>query len=354
MSLDKKIKKSQSEWMKGKGPMGDVVISTRLRLARNLADFPFPGRAEPGDLKEVRNRVEKVLEKLNYGLKILDLKEIPQLERKTLVERHLMSMNHAEDGPEKVLAVDEFEMISIMINEEDHMRIQVLFPGMQLEDGLRLINEIDDAIEEELVIAFNEKFGYLTSCPTNVGTGLRASVMVHLPGLKLAGRLGQTLQLISRLGMVVRGMYGEGSESQGDIFQISNQVTLGASEGETVENMVGIISKVVEQERQARQYLLKNREDEIRDQVQRAYGLLSHAYRMNTEEALGLLSDLKLGIELDLIKEVEPSILSQLMVLIRPAMLQRIMGQELESGLRDVKRAELIRKKLSGGESHVR
>lgn len=354
MSLQNGLKHNESEWMKGKGPMGDVVVSSRVRLARNLARNSFPGQAEAKDLEDIREKVAGVVNTLPYTMKRLDLETLPDLERRVLVERNLMSRGHAQEGPGKLLAVDGDEMISIMVNEEDHLRIQVLFPGMQLKDGLRLVNEIDDALEKELQYAFREEWGYLTACPTNVGTGLRASVMVHLPALKIAGRLGQTLQLVSRLGMAVRGMYGEGSESLGNLFQVSNQVTLGVTEDEVIENMTGIIEEVVEQERQARQYLMKEKEVEMRDRVNRAYGLLSYAYRITTEEALTLLSDVKLGIELNLIENVDPGILGQLIVQIRPATLQKLEGKELGSEQRDVKRAELIRNRLHGGDKNVR
>ncbi len=354
MSQEKRVQKEQSKWMQGKGPMSDVVISSRARLARNLADFSFPSREQKEDLQEVSRQVVEALQDLPYRLDFLALDQLSELEKKALVERHLMSINQAGPGPEKGLALDRDQMISIMVNEEDHLRIQVLYPGMQLQDALRLVDEVDDALEQKLKYAFQEKWGYLTCCPTNLGTGLRVSVMVHLPGLKMTGNLQQTLQLVARLGLAVRGLYGEGSESAGNVFQLSNQTSLGLREEEIVDNISGVIDQVVEKERQARQELLQQREVDIKDRIWRAYGLLAYARRITSEEAIALLSDLKMGIDLQIIEGIDSSILSQLMVLIRPATLQLINNRELDEAQRDIKRAELIKEKLGGGEKHVR
>ncbi len=343
-----------SEWMKGKGPQGDVIMSTRARLARNLKDYKFPAGADKEELIAIRKEIGATLSDTKYNFKLIHLEDFSELERRALVERHLISMGHAQGGPGKMLAVDEKEEISIMVNEEDHLRIQVLFPGLRLQEALHIVDELDDLLEDNLNYAFRENFGYLTSCPTNVGTGLRASVMAHLPGLKLAGALGQTLNLVSRLGLAVRGLYGEGSGSSGNIFQLSNQVSLGVSEQDIIKNMLGIINQVVDRERQARQGILQENESEIKDRIFRSYGLLANAYKMTSKEAMDLLSDLKLGIELDLIKNVDKGILNQLMVLTRPATLQRMAGEELEPVRRDIERAELIRQKILGGEINVR
>ncbi len=354
MSLEKRVQSEQSKWMQGKGPMNDVVISSRARLARNLADFSFPSREDGKQLLQVREKVKKAIDGLKYKLDFLQMEDLSELEKRALVERHLISMNHALKGPGKGLALDKDQMISIMINEEDHMRIQVLYPGMQLQDALRLADEVDDALEKNLEYAFQEKWGYLSCCPTNLGTGLRVSVMVHLPGLKMTGNLQQTLQLVTRLGLAVRGLYGEGSESSGNIFQLSNQTSLGLKEEEIIDNIAGVIDQVVDRERQARKYLLSEREIEIKDRIWRAFGILSYARRITSEEAVALLSDLKMGIDLGIVKNIDPSILSQLMVLIRPATLQRITNRKLDEMERDIERAELIKKKLDGGVQNVR
>lgn len=345
--------RNASEWMKGKGPESDVVMSSRIRLARNLAGHNFPGRALGKELVEVRDKITEAVKVLPSDFKMIRLEDLTNLERQTLVERHLISIGHAQEGPGKLLIFDEEEKISIMVNEEDHLRLQILLPGLTLEEAMNKANELDDALEAHLDFAFNEKFGYLTSCPTNVGTGLRASVMAHLPGLKITGALGQTLNLVSRLGLAVRGLYGEGTESFGDIFQLSNQMSLGVSEKEVLANMLGIISQVIDQERQAREAIVRDNAPEIRDKISRAYGLLANAYKISTQEALDLLSDLKLGIELNLIKNIDGGILNKLMVLIRPATLQAIKGEELTPVMRDIKRAELIRQKIAGGEINV-
>lgn len=347
MSLQDFIKKEASNWMLGKGPAADVVVSSRIRLARNLLSIPFPGQADEDDLSQAVQRIrEAAMRGDTYRFHYLPLAQLDLIERKVLVEKHLISPQHAEGGKHAGLLVQPDETISIMINEEDHLRIQVIFPGLQLEDAWRMINQLDDYLEEELDFAFSEKYGYLTSCPTNVGTGLRASVMVHLPALQMTDRIGRMLKAASQLGLAVRGIYGEGTETIGNLFQISNQVTLGHSEEEIISNLRGITEQIIEAERNARKFLLENRNVELKDRIQRSKGVLTHAYRISSEEAMKYISDVRLGIDLDIITDVDSSILNELMVLIRPAMLQKIVGRELPVNERDIERARLIRKRL--------
>ncbi len=348
VDLRDSIYKNLTHWVTGKGPENDVVLSSRIRLARNLEGFPYPNRAG----KEEKNRItRKVIEAISEGKEIklhyIDLSEFPELERELLVEKHLISPVHAQEGVQKGVFLDDSETTSIMVNEEDHIRIQILSPGLQLDKTWEIADKLDDLLESKLNYAFSEKWGYLSSCPTNVGTGLRASVMVHLPALNLTNNIGKMLGAVSQLGLAVRGIYGEGSEAVGNIYQISNQITLGHSESDIIDNLKSVTRQIVEQEKKARDGLLTEKETEVKDTIKRSYGVLMYAYRISSEEALKLLSNVKLGIDMGILKDVDKKVLSELMVLIRPAHIQKINGQELSSLDRDIKRAELIQTRLN-------
>ncbi|AZR74684.1 protein arginine kinase [Anoxybacter fermentans] len=347
MSLRDLINKELSKWMLAPGPESDVVISSRVRLARNITGIPFPNRATPEQAKQVYNQVQKALEdRTAFNLKLVDLSRLSEIERTAMMEKHLISPMHAEGGQYKGVAFSEDEVISVMINEEDHIRAQVLYPGFQVEEAYRVVNQLDNFLESKLDFAFSEKYGYLTACPTNVGTGMRASVMVHLPGLNLANRIQQMLQGVSKLGLTVRGVFGEGTEAQGNLYQISNQVTLGRTEEEIIDNLNRVTEKIIENERYWRQQLLKERKDDLTDRIMRSYGLLMYAHKMSSEEAVRLLSDVRLGIDLGIIKNVEPNVFSELIVLTRPGYLQKIENKTLKPEERDIRRAALIRKRL--------
>jgi protein arginine kinase len=349
MAWEDKIKNTLNKWMKGSGPDSDVLISSRIRLARNIMDLPFPGNASPEDIQGVVEKAKGVLndEGKNYlGLKLLELETVPVLEREVMVEKHLISPEHARPGQHRALALTDDESISVMVNEEDHLRIQVLFSGFQLEEAWELCNQVDDYFESELDFAFSEKYGYLTTCPTNAGTGMRASVMLHLPALNLTKRVNEVFGAISQLGLAVRGLYGEGTEALGNIYQVSNQITLGPSEVEIIENLQGVIRQIIDQERNARQVLLEKNELELTDRVCRGYGILKHAQKITIKEAMRLLSDLRLGVDLGIIDNVTANILNELMVLISPAALQRLEEKELKNTEFDQKRAELIRTRI--------
>jgi protein arginine kinase len=341
-----------SRWMEAKGPDSDTVISSRVRLARNFAGVPFPHVQTPEQAEQV---IEKVLAAFRapearrlgpgeWGL--VRLSDLSRLERAVLVEKHLISPNLAQNAAQSAVVISAGEAVSVMVNEEDHIRIQCLFPGLQLLECLDLANQVDDLLEGRLPYAFEEKHGYLTACPTNVGTGMRASVMVHLPGLAINNQAGRVFSTVVKLGFLVRGLYGEGTEAVGNIFQISNQVALGQSEAEIVGNLRNVVGQVVSQERQVRKALLSEMREQLEDKVGRAYGLLLYGHIFSSQEAMQLLSDLRLGVELGLVKGIDRRALNELLVAIRPGYLQRHAGRELDAMERDIKRAEMIRSRL--------
>ncbi|NLP36031.1 MAG: protein arginine kinase [Firmicutes bacterium] len=348
MSKEKK-QEPASEWMRISGPDGDIVLSSRIRLARNLLDIPFPYLASDSQTETVLQQVKEACEALDevFGpMTFLRMKDLSLLERQVLVEKHLISPALAKEQRNSAVILRKDEALSIMINEEDHLRIQCLLPGLQLDRALRLAEQCDDLLEEKLDYAFDEQWGYLTVCPTNVGTGLRASVMVHLPALVLTKQINRILSAIAQVGLAVRGIYGEGSEITGNLVQISNQVTLGQTNEEIIRNLFGVTRQIVEQESQARQILLNESRDQIADRVNRSFGILSYAQLISSQEAMQLLSDVHLGIDLGLIDGVKNVVLKELMVLQRPANLQMLYGQVLDSVDRDRQRARLIRRYL--------
>ncbi len=341
-----------AEWLRGEGPDARIVVSSRVRFARNLRGFTFPGRADAATRIRVRENVGKAIEdsRLMQGSLAVRLDEISELDRQFLVERHLSSREHARGDEGSALVVGDQEIMSIMVNEEDHLRIQVLRSGFQLDTAIREINALDDELEGRLEYAFLPTVGYLTSCPTNVGTGLRASVMLHLPGLVIARQINQVLQAIAKLGLAVRGLYGEGTEASGNMFQISNQVTLGKSEEGIVDEIGKVIVQIVEHEKKAQQAIFKRSLKTLEDRVYRAYGVLRGARIITSKETIDLLSDLKLGLDFRLIG-LDLGTINELFIVTQPAHLQKLAGRELKPEERDVFRAELIRSKLGGGEN---
>jgi len=336
-----------SQWMKKTGPDSDVVISSRIRLARNLEDIRFTNQANDDELKEVIDKVNNLLLNNNkFDLTLVELGDLSRNKKNMLVEKHLISPDLSERHINNAVALSTEETISLMINEEDHLRLQVLLPGLQLQEAWDLADKIDDYLEQEINIAFDEKYGYLTACPTNVGTGLRSSIMVHLPALTMINRVKKFISAISQLGLAVRGLYGEGSEAVGNLYQISNQVTLGRSEDEIIENLIEVTHQIITQERNAREILLKEKEIFLKDQIYRAYGILKYAYKISVEEAMKLISNVRLGIDLGIIDDIESTILNQLMVIIRPATLQVLKGEEMTIEDRHIYRAQLIRERL--------
>lgn len=351
MSLEKFISEAISPWMKNEGFESEIVLSSRIRLARNFKDYSFPLISTMDDAGLVVKQVSDHYagEKYEqYGpFELLEMDHMKPNEKRVLVEKHLISPQLADESKKGAVLLSSDESVSIMVNEEDHLRIQCLFPGFQINEGLILANGIDDWIEQKIHYAFDEKRGYLTSCPTNVGTGLRASVMIHLPALVLSKQLNKILPAINQLGLVVRGIYGEGSEALGNLFQISNQITLGKTEEDIVEDLRGVVLQLINQERAAREMLLQSSKLHLEDRIFRSYGILAFARTIESKEASQRLSDVRLGIDLKILKGISASILNELMILTQPGFLQQYAGDILSPEQRDERRAALIRERLN-------
>jgi len=353
MNLDSLLP-TLGEWLRGTGPESDAVVSTRIRLARNLADFPFTTRATAAQKAEIEARAKESLlrpEMLPH-LEYVNVNKLVPLDRQFLVERQLVSRELATalEGPRGV-AFDDRESVSVMVNEEDHLRIQVMRSGLDLEDAWQQINAVDDALESQLRYAFHEQFGYLTACPTNVGTGMRASVMLHLPALGITKQIEKVFKALQKINLVVRGLYGEGSRASGDLYQISNQVTLGKSEEKVLSEISEVIAMILQYERQARQVLLKERKQAEHDRVARAMGTLCNATMITSEETMELLSAVRLGIHLNLIDDLPPTAVNQLFIQTQAAHLQKLTGKTLDGEDRNAERAKYLRLKLRDPES---
>lgn len=352
MSIENIIAQPTAAWMSGQGPESDVALSSRIRLARNLSGLPFPPRAGDEQLAQVVAKLQSATAELQVQdgapYVFVDLDKLNTLERYVLVEKHLASLDLVRAGAHRALLTREDAAVSIMINEEDHLRIQCLLPGLQLDAAMTLADKVDDALEARYDYAFDEKLGYLTACPTNLGTGLRASVMLHLPALVMTKQIGGLMGSITQLGIAVRGLYGEGSEAIGNIFQVSNQLTLGFSEHDIIANLRGVVLQIIAQEHNARQVLLNSARDAITDRVWRAYGVLRYAQSLDGQEALQLLSQVRLGADLHIIKDLPPALFNELLVATRPNILQQAAGGgPLDAAARDKLRARLIRRRLA-------
>ncbi len=349
MTLENFIDEAISPWMREDGPENDIVLSTRIRLARNLTKEKFPIIAEEKDLDnlglKIKNKYNKRTFKDYKNLEYISMSDLSHVEKRVLVEKHLISPYLAKTHSTGVL-ISENEKVSVMINEEDHIRIQIYFSGFQINEALEASFAFDDWLEEDLDYAFDEEKGYLTSCPTNTGTGMRASVMIHLPGLVLTKRIKRMLPAINQLGFVVRGIYGEGTEATGNIFQISNQITLGKSEKDIIDDLRMIVIQLIKQEREARTRLLKNSKVTLEDRICRSFGILRYSRIMESKEAATRISDVKLGIDLGIIEGLSHSILNELITLTQPGFLQHYAGKILAVEERDKLRAKLIRERL--------
>lgn len=353
MSLQHFMNRAISEWMRVKGPESDIVFSSRVRIARNLLGLPFPLLSTATQAKEVVEKIETTWRKIKnehpllQKAELIRMQDLSDLQKRVLVEKHLISPQLAEESQYGAVLLSQDESVSIMINEEDHIRIQCLFPGLQLLQGWKVANELDDLLEQHLPLAFDEKRGYLTSCPTNVGTGIRASVMVHLPALAMIQQLNQLFPAITQVGLAVRGIYGEGSEALGQLYQVSNQITLGQSEEEIIDKLEGVVRQMIEHEQHARARLRDMSLIQLEDRVCRSYGQLAFARVIDSREATNYLSDVRLGVDMGLIHGVPASVMNELMVMIQPGFLQQYAGERLSPEERDVRRALLIRERLS-------
>ena len=338
-----------SEWLRGSGPNSDIVISSRIRMARNLDKMPFPHWANKKQGEKVLLAIEEAIGKVDYlkNTSFFRLGDLDSVDRQFLIERHLMSIEHAQRTDNKALCVDNEEIVAIMINEEDHLRMQVMQSGFNLFEAFNIINKIDDCLALNLSYAFLPDWGYLTACPTNAGTGMRGSVMLHLPALVMLRSIDRVLAAISKLSFTTRGLYGEGTQAMGNFFQISNQISLGLSEEEIIENINGLIRQIVEQETQARESLLSKNRPLLDDRINRSLGILKNARIITSQETIELLSMVRLGCDLGLIKDINRRILNELFIITQPAHLQKIENKKISSEERDVKRADLIREKLN-------
>ncbi|HEV2045798.1 MAG TPA: protein arginine kinase [Chthoniobacterales bacterium] len=342
------VMSSAGEWLRGEGPHHQIVISSRVRFARNLRNRAFPGWAKKAErtaiLELIKPHVEELTEMQDSFSELLQ--DLSALEKQVLVERHLISREHAAKGAGSAVIMNRRQTLSIMINEEDHLRMQSIRSGLQLKQAFKLLDKIDSALEGDLEFAYDPRLGYLTACPTNVGTGMRASAMLHLPGLVLSELINQVVQAVSKIGLAVRGLYGEGTEAMGNLFQISNQTTLGEKEDEIINRLTKVIETIIEKEHDARQVLIQKKSNTLWDQIGRAYGVLTYAHAMTSKEALNLLSIIKLGVDLGTFPEDRRLPIDQLFIDTQPAHLQKSSQQKLNAEERDHLRAQIIRDRL--------
>lgn len=344
-----------SPWLDGRGQYARSVLSSRVRLARNIGAVPFAHRAGSEDLERALTAVREAVGETNTlktGTFML-MSDLDDLDRRFLVERHLISQEHAADSPSKALVVGDNESISVMINEEDHLRLQSIQPGFQIMDAWRLIDRLDDELDRRLEYAFSYEWGYLTACPTNTGTGLRASMLVHLPALFLTRQINKVVHSISQMGLSVRGFYGEGSEVMGNLFQISNRTALGTSEIDIIQSLEKVVVQVLDYEARAREILLRDALSQIEDKVWRAYGILRYCRRMTSQDVMSFASAVRLGVCLGIIDKISVAGLNTMIFTSQPAHLQKRHGREMDAAERDVVRADMIRRILAEEEARA-
>ena len=334
-------------WYKQKND-DDIVVSTRIRLARNLSKYPFPNAMGKETAKKAANEIENAILQSNSTLagefNVYNISDISEIDKTVLTEKHLISRELPEN-PEGVALVSKDESMSIMLMEEDHIRIQVILGGYKLDEAYETANRIDDVIDENVQYAFDADFGYLTSCPTNTGTGLRASVMMHLPALTMTDNISRIISSASNLGIAVRGLYGEGSKAYGCLYQISNQVTLGLGEKEIIDKVKNIVNQIAEHEKEARKKLLENNKDYIEDKVWRSYGILKYARKLTSKEAKALISDVIMGKNMGIIKDASDNLI-ELSVMTEPASIEAEAKTHLSPDRRDVMRANIVRDRI--------
>jgi len=342
------ILKNPAEWMLTSGPLGEIVISSRIRLARNLAGVSFPGWAAEDDRMLVLNSVKPTVATLSEmrGAFSSDLRNLNTIRKQVLVERHLISREQAAKGIGSAVVMNRKQTLCIMINEEDHLRMQSIKPGLNLRSAFKMIDKIDTKLEENIDYAFDNQHGYLTACPTNLGTGMRASAMLHLPALVLSEQINQVIQAVNKIGLAVRGLYGEGTEALGNLFQVSNQHTLGEKEIEIVARLEKVIRQIIEHEKNARATLHEDRQSMLDDKVGRAYAILRHGHIISTKEALELLSMLRAGVDLGYFPDEVRGVIDVLFMEIQPAHLQMRADCKLGVEERDTLRAEIMRDEL--------
>lgn len=347
------LAQTSGEWLKGDGPDSDIVISTRIRLARNVAGFPFMSRATA----DIRHQLVSTLRTNiiaaipEHDAQFIDVEKLGEIDAQLLMERQLISRELAcSEGPRGVV-VGRGENVSIMVNEEDHLRIQVLKSGFDLTSCWHEINSLDDAIEDSTAFAFDDTLGYLTACPTNVGTGIRVSVMMHLPALRITREIQKVHQAAQKINLAIRGLHGEGSQAMGDFYQVSNQMTLGRSEEQLIENLSGVVPTIISWERRVRELLCRDNKASLDDQISRALGILTSARSISSEETMHLLSSLRMGINVKMVDNIGMSTVNELFIHTQPAHLQKLRGGVLQSSDRNEARADYLRKRLQSERS---
>jgi protein arginine kinase len=333
---------------KRKGPHDRIVMSSRVRLARNLKEAAFPGWAKKPErvrvLELIRPTIENLSEMKDSFSETMD--SLSTLDKQILVERHLISREHAAKSAGSGLVLNRDETLCFMINEEDHLRMQALRPGLQLRQAWAAIDAADSQLEKRLEYAFNADWGYLTACPTNIGTGIRVSAMLHLPGLVLAEQINPIIQSVNKLGLAVRGLYGEGTEALGNVFQVSNQMTLGESETAIVERLEKVLAQIIEHEENARATLLEKKPKMVYNHIGRAYGILANAHSISSKETMNLLSLMRLGVDMGLFPGVDRALVDELFIMTQPAHLQKQHTEKLSAEERDLLRADMVRERL--------
>ena len=339
---------SPAEMTRRTGPHDRIVMSSRVRLARNVKGLAFPGWAKKAErvkaLDVIRPAVEGLPQMGTHYAESMD--NLTSIDKQILVERHLISREHAAKSAGSGLVLNKDESLCVMINEEDHLRMQALRPGLQLKQAWMAIDQVDSELERRLDYAFSSDLGYLTACPTNLGTGIRVSAMLHLPGLVLAEHINQIIQSVNKLGLAVRGLYGEGTEALGNVFQVSNQMTLGETETDIVERLNKVLLQIIEHEENARTMLLEKKPKMVFNHIGRAYGILANAHSISSKETMNLLSLMRLGVDVNLFPGVERSLVDELFVITQPAHLQKTYSEKLGAEERDVLRADMLRERL--------
>jgi protein arginine kinase len=339
---------SPAESSKRSGPHDRIVMSSRVRLARNLRGMAFPGWAKKAErirsLEIMRPEVEGLRQMVGGFSESMD--NLSALDKQILVERHLISREHAAKNAGSGLVLNREESLCVMINEEDHLRMQSLRPGLQLKEAWQAVDQVDSVLEKKLPYAFSPTLGYLTACPTNVGTGIRVSAMLHLPALVLSEQINQIIQAVNKLGLAVRGLYGEGTEALGNVFQVSNQMTLGETEGDIVERLSKVLAQLIEHEENARASLLESKPKMVFNHIGRAYGILANAHSISSKETMNLLSLLRLGVDLGLFPGTDRALVDELFLITQPAHLQKSYSEKLSAEERDLLRADMLRERL--------
>jgi protein arginine kinase len=337
-----------SEITRRKGPHDRIVMSSRVRLARNIKEAAFPGWAKKPErvrvLELIRPAVETLPEMKDSFSESMDT--LSALDKQILVERHLISREHAAKSAGSGLVLNREETLCFMINEEDHLRMQALRPGLQIRQAWQAIDQADSMLEKRLEYAFNPDWGYLTACPTNIGTGIRVSAMLHLPGLVLAEQINPIIQSVNKLGLAVRGLYGEGTEALGNVFQVSNQMTLGEAESAIVERLEKVLAQIIEHEENARATLIEKKAKMVYNHIGRAYGILANAHSISSKETMNLLSLMKMGVDIGLFPGIDRSLVDELFILTQPAHLQKQHSEKLSAEERDLLRADMVRERL--------